>query len=81
MLTSLHGTSNMYVCVMDLGENECVYAKNLMLKFILLLELDPSFDESQDDIYVYRLYTNNLLDTFEKKLILMKFARICNLMP
>ena len=26
MLTSLHGTSNMYVCVMDLGENECVYA-------------------------------------------------------
>ena len=37
---------------MDLGENECVYAKNLMLKFILLLELDPSFDESQDDIRI-----------------------------
>ena len=57
------------------------YAKNLMLKFILLLELDPSFDESQDDIRIYKLYTNNLLDTFEKKLILMNFARICNLMP
>ena len=28
------------------------YAKNLMLKFILLLELDPSFDESQDDMRI-----------------------------
>ena len=42
------------------------YAKNLMLKFILLLELDPSFYESQDDIlrYVYTLADSGFFKNF-----------------